>query len=56
VIFLVYVRACEVGEGLMREKMLIEGVVLRGEKQVRFKVVKVSGVGLLALWKEKKVS
>jgi ribosomal protein S12 len=56
VIFLVYVRACEVGEGSIEKTMLIEGGGLVRGKQVRFKVVKVSGVGLLALWKEKKVS
>ena len=40
--------------------MLISGFGRRGKAKgdipgVRFKVVKVSGVGLLALWKEKKV-
>ena len=32
----------------------VEEVKLRGYSRVRFKVVKVSGVSLLALWKEKK--
>jgi small subunit ribosomal protein S23e len=40
--------------------VLISGFGRRGKAKgdipgVRFKVVKVSGVGLLALWKEKKV-
>ena len=40
--------------------MLISGFGRRGKAKgdipgVRFKIVKVSGVGLLALWKEKKV-
>ena len=43
------------------DEVLISGFGRRGKAKgdipgVRFKVVKVSGVGLLALWKEKKVS
>ena len=42
------------------DEVLISGFGRRGKAKgdipgVRFKVVKVSGVGLLALWKEKKV-
>ena len=43
------------------DEVLISGFGRRGKAKgdipgVRFKVVKVSGVGLLALWKEKKAS
>lgn len=43
------------------DEVLISGFGRKGKAKgdipgVRFKVVKVSGVGLLALWKEKKVS
>ena len=43
------------------DEVLISGFGRRGKAKgdipgVRFKIVKVSGVGLLALWKEKKVS
>ena len=43
------------------DEVLISGFGRRGKAKgdipgVRFKVVKVSGVGLLSLWKEKKVS
>lgn len=43
------------------DEVLISGFGRRGKAKgdipgVRFKVVKVSGVGLLALWKEKKVN
>jgi len=43
------------------DEVLISGFGRSGKAKgdipgVRFKVVKVSGVGLLALWKEKKVS
>jgi ribosomal protein S12 len=43
------------------DQVLISGFGRRGKAKgdipgVRFKVVKVSGVGLMALWKEKKVS
>ena len=43
------------------DEVLISGFGRQGKAKgdipgVRFKVVKVSGVGLLALWKEKKVS
>jgi len=43
------------------DEVLISGFGRRGKAKgdipgVRFKVVKVSGVGLLALWKEKKVA
>ena len=42
------------------DEVLISGFGRRGKAKgdipgVRFKIVKVSGVGLLALWKEKKV-
>lgn len=43
------------------DEVLISGFGRRGKAKgdipgVRFKVVKVSGVGLMSLWKEKKVS